>query len=119
MLYVDTSIFVAAYVLEVGTTRVQLWLNDQPAGQLAISEWVVTEVSSALAARLRSGSITVEERSRAQANFRNITDNSVSILGIERSDFQLATRFCDRYDSKIRAADALHLAIASHSGATL
>ena len=48
MQYVDTSILVAALFDEVHTDPAQRWLSKQGAGQLLISDWVITEFSAAL-----------------------------------------------------------------------
>jgi predicted nucleic acid-binding protein len=57
MVYLDTSVIVAALLNEAATSRIQDWLAAQEAGSTAISDWVVTEFSSALAVKLRTGQI--------------------------------------------------------------
>lgn len=42
MFYVDTSVLVAALTRESRTAEAQDWLATQPAGQLAVSDWVLT-----------------------------------------------------------------------------
>ena len=65
MEYVDTSILVAALFDETHTDSAQRWLSGQGAGQLAISDWVLTEFSAALSVKLRSGQIEETHRSEA------------------------------------------------------
>ena len=55
ILYLETSVLVAALTHEARTARMQRWLDDQDPELLAISDCVTTEFSSALSVKLRSG----------------------------------------------------------------
>jgi uncharacterized protein len=57
MLYLNTSLLVAALTNEPDTERMQGWLGQQAEGDLAISDSVATEFSSALSIKLRAGHI--------------------------------------------------------------
>jgi predicted nucleic acid-binding protein len=118
-LYLDTSVLVAASTREVKTDRVQAWLDEQARNRLIISDWVITEFSSALSIKLRSGQIGFIHRADALAEFSRLAAESLTILPVSGLQFRTAARFADHYVLGLRAGDALHLAICSDHGATL
>lgn len=119
MLYLDTSLLVAALTREPKTALVQAWLDDQEPTELAISEWVVTEFSAALSIKLRTGQIAVDDRANALAKFATWCAESLTNLPISGLHFRTAAHFADQHALSLRAGDALHLAIAADHGATL
>lgn len=119
MLYLDTSVVVTALTLEPETSRLQKWLGEQPAGSLLISYWGVAEFSSALSLKLRIGDITPEDRATALAAFGDLCVTSLTILPVATEHFTNAANFCDNQSTGLRAADALHLAVAAGNEAIL
>ena len=118
-LYLDTSLLVAALTRETETGRMQAWLGDQAPDDLAISDWVATEFSSALSIKLRSGQIGAAHRADALAAFTRLTADSFTVLTVSGPQFRTAARFADQHALGLRAGDALHLAICADHGATL
>jgi len=117
MLYVDTSVLVAAMTNEPRTAEMQEWLAGQGAGQLAVSDWVMTEFSAALSVKLRTGQLEPAHRADAMAVFAELVEASFEVLSVSSLDFHTAGRFADQYTTGLRAGDALHLAVAYNHGA--
>jgi predicted nucleic acid-binding protein len=119
MLYLDTSLLVAALTNEAETERMQHWLGQQPVDDLAVSDWVATEFSSALSIKLRIGQIRIADRVEALVTFTRLSTDSFTAIPVSRSDFRTAACLADRHAIGLRAGDALHLAICANHGATL
>jgi predicted nucleic acid-binding protein len=119
MLYLDTSLLVAALTNETETERMQRWLGQQAEDDLAISDWVVTEFSSALSIKLRAGHIEPAHRADALAMFARLTTDNFLVVPVARLQFRTAARFADQHGLRLRAGDALHLAVCADHGATL
>lgn len=118
-LYLDTSVLVAALTNEAATARVQSWLGGVAAETLAISDWVVTEVSSALSIKLRTGSLTLPERAATLAMLQRMARDNFDVWPVAPADFRSAALMADQFATGVRAGDALHLAVCAGRGATL
>jgi len=112
-------LLVAALTREAATKHVQVWLSQQDQAALLISEWVVTEVASALSIKIRMGHLTVEERAKIAGLFTRLKSDSLTVVPITRDHFLTAARFAEQYEIGLRAGDALHVAVAAEQGATL
>lgn len=119
MLYVDTSVLIAALTREQRTAEIQDWLAAQPAGQLVVSDWVLTEFSAALSVKLRMGQLAPADRAEVLAVFAELVERSFDVLPVSRLEFRMAARFADQYQTGLRAGDALHLAVAGNHGARI
>jgi len=117
--YLDTSLIVAALSNEAATGRVQTWMAEQDPAELRISDWTVTELSSAMSIKLRTGQITLEQRAAALAMFNRLVAETFTILPIAGYHFRTAAKFIDQHSLGLRAGDALHLAVVADHGAVL
>jgi predicted nucleic acid-binding protein len=117
MLYLDTSLIVAALCNEGMTQRVQGWLAEQDPEQLLISDWTVTEMSSAMAIKLRTGQISLDQRAAVLSLFNKLVTESFRVLSVTGWHYRVAAKFSDHPTLGLRAGDALHLATASEHGA--
>lgn len=119
MAYLDTSVLIALFTNEPAVDRVRTWMRAQPVGSLAISLWTITEFSSALALKVRTGQIDLAQSASAQSSFNRLTTKSVRILPINDLHFTTAARFIERQNVSLRASDGLHLAVAFQAGETM
>lgn len=110
---------VAALTPEAATAQVRAWLGGQAPEALLISDWVATEISSALSLKLRTGALQPAHRAAALAAFHRMVADSLTVVTPTGLHFRNAALFVDREELGLRAADALHLAVAADLGATL
>ena len=116
MRYFDTSFLVPLILPEATSELVTDFLEGLPADALAVSHWTRVEFASLLAREVRMGGLDAAAR-EAASRFETLVADSFVILLPNRDDFDLARDWLGRYDTGLRAADALHLAIAGNRGA--
>jgi uncharacterized protein len=111
MVYVDTSALLPLFVREPSTDAVIDWLESS-GERIAISEWTLVEFASAAAIKLRTGQATAKLAKLATARMHEFTEKHCTIAVPGREDFRRAAELAGDDALKLRAGDALHLAIA-------
>ena len=84
-----------------------------------MSEWVETEVASALAIKLRTRQIDAAQKTGALERFSEMVLSVFTLVSVMSNHFRIAAQYAGRSDLALRAGDALHLAICADHGATL
>ena len=113
MIYVDTSALVPVFVGEVRSAAVTRWLSVQQLGDLCSAIWCVSELASALSLKTRQRQIQPDVAGDAWQSFVEACDDGMlHLLAVEQDDFKFAAHLCRDSSSGLRAADALHLAVA-------
>jgi predicted nucleic acid-binding protein len=117
MLYFDTS-FLAPLILEESTSgKVEACFAKLPAGRLYVSHWTRVEFASLIAREVRMGGLAEADALLAIGQFDELVADSFQVLAPSVADYELAKRYIQHFAAKLRAGDALHLAIASNQGA--
>ena len=86
---------------------------------LRISDWVITEFASALSVKVRMGRLSAEHRTKASSLLTRLQGESIAVAPIAREHVQAAARFANQPELRLRAGDALHVAVAAELGATI
>ena len=119
MMYLDTSVLVSSLTNEVDTHRAQEALLRLQSDALYISQWSITEFSSALSLKERVGGIDSRDAKRVRAQFYRMVKMSLEVLEVSTRHFKLAASFTENAKLALRSGDALHLAIASNHDMTM
>lgn len=119
MIYIDTSVWVAALCREPFTTTAQAWLEKQALGVLHVSGWVQTEFASVLSMKQRIGHLDALQAAEAMTLFSSTIEQACRRVSVEEADFALAARLVADAATGLRAGDALHLAMAARQGLAL
>ncbi len=117
MRYFDTSFLAPLILPEAASESVAAFLETLPKDELAVSHWTRVEFSSLLARQMRMGQLSEDSARAADSRFEAMIDGSFSVLLPGKADFDVAKAYLGRFETGLRAGDALHLAIAANRGA--
>lgn len=113
--YVDSSALVKVYVAEPDSDSVDALLRRRR--DLVISDLVITEIVSSAARRMRVGAISrADVRALRKAVLDDVESDRLRLVDLRSSTHRRAEGLLTTLgDVPLRAADALHLAIALES----
>ena len=115
-LYCDTSALLKLYLPEPGSGEFNRTVEGRD--DLLVSDLAVTEVASALSRRLRQGLLTREVVRRVQHAIVGRLDDVYQRVELTRDVHRRAEHFLlTLTETPLRAADALHLALATSARA--
>lgn len=118
MLYIDTCVLLAVLTPETHSATATAFLAEANP-PLAISSWSITELHSALGLKVRTKALSESQAETVLKGFELSLAPGLLVLELEPQDFRNANACLRGWNTSLRAADALHLAIASGRGATL
>lgn len=116
MIYLDTSAAVPLFVPEPASDAVDAWLASYE-GPLVSSDWLVTELASALSIKQRAGALSARHAAAAWRAFQEFSRTGLVLAPPSRAVFRTAAKLARRHAHGLRAGDALHLASALEIGA--
>ena len=111
MVYVDTSALVPLFIREPNSDAVIDWLESS-SERLAISEWTLVEFASATAIKRRSAQATANLVKQATKRMYEFVQTHCTVAIPGRENIRRAAELASDQRLKLRAGDALHLAIA-------
>ena len=117
-MYLDASVLIAVLAEEPASAAVRRFLRTHREDRL-ISDFAAAEVVSAISRLLRMRLLTEEEGSTRLADFDAWRAAASSAADMHAADARLAYAYVRRFDLRLRAPDALHLAIARRLDAAL
>jgi len=113
MVYIDTSAFVPMFLREPKSDSIVAWLESSNE-RLAISEWTLVEFASAAAIKIRTKHAAVAVVKKATARAHDFARNFCTIAIPGHEEYRRAGQLAGDHLLRLRAGDALHLAIASN-----
>ena len=125
MICLDTSFLTPLFREEATSSKVAAFLARQSVGTLAVNKWASVEFASLISRDARMGAsrdarrsaLTVAQGRKLIAEFDAMVADALVVLTPTANDFTLAQQYVANFPTKLRAPDALHLAVAHNNGA--
>ena len=117
MRYFDTSFLAPLILPEATSESIAGFFRALPPSDLAVSHWTRVEFASLLAREVRMGGLDPGAAREAGWRFEAMIRESFIVLLPNSSDFDRALECLAHFETGLRAAHALHLAIAGNRSA--
>lgn len=111
MTYLDTSVVVALLTNEAESHRLRHWFAGTATTDCYSADWLVTEFSSAISLKLRTGQMTAAACKTTHAAFSMMIVGQITLLEVSRSAYRHSATLIQSLPG-LRSGDALHLAVA-------
>lgn len=116
--YLDASALVSLVFAE-GRLGTFVDLMFRQKARLLMSDFGRAEFASAVSMRVRQGTLAPSEAAELLAWFDDWQPTAIRLVPVRRGDVREATRLVERFELKLRAPDALHVAVARRLDASL
>ncbi len=115
MLCFDTSFLIPLILPEKTSEQIEAFFQDLPIDQtLVVSQWTRIELASVLSRLVRMGELNEETAVLCNERFAILLADNFQVVLPDLDDFDLSWDYLARFNTSLRAGDALHLAIASN-----
>lgn len=117
MRYFDTSFLVPLLISEPRTTQVEKFFESLHEDEtLLFSRWGQLEFASVAARLFRMGEMSGKDAQAVIGEFNRLLIRSFRLHTPAADDFRKARDFIGDFQTRLRAGDALHLAMAANLG---
>ena len=117
-LYLDASVILPTLVVEAASAQVETFLSGATE-PLWISEFAIAEVASGLSRLVRMGAMSSTDADAALQDLDAWCAADIKMIEVDGSDARSAVVIVRRFELKLRAPDALHVAICRRLGGQL
>lgn len=125
--YVDSCVLLSLFLGDSGFPAAEQWLLGQHDRTLWVSHWLLVEFAAVVAVGVRRGDLTPGRGAHINAEFAAFRRERLTLLEPRGADFLQAMEWLERsiqprqsraqqHLARLRAADALHLAISQRQG---
>ena len=116
--YLDASVILPMIVEEPATAGVDAFFGTETSTPI-VSEFAAAEVYSAVSRLSRTGELDLKTALASLADFDAWRAAEAKLIDVEGADVRVAGLMVRRFELKLRAPDALHLAICRRLDALL